>query len=110
MFESNRYSDYLSISQRHLRLIQSEDRIPADDPNCFELLSVTVTTNLAARWDLDYIDTCKGIIRRCQETLHRNARKTGMLLPFSNHKVSNTRQSYQSISIPPHTLSDWPVM
>ena len=69
-----------------------------------------LTTNLAARWDLNHIDAGEWVIGGIQKTFHGNTRKTSMCLPFSIREVSHPRQGHQSISIPPHTLSDWPVM
>jgi hypothetical protein len=39
-----------------------------------------------------------------------NTRKTRMFLPFSDQEIRHARQRVQFISIPPHTLSDWPVI
>src|ERR1051325_10122687 len=108
MLKPNGDCDYLSISNRHLRLIQCQDRFPTNDPDCFVLLRVMVTTNLPARWDLDDIDIRVRVIRCSQEALKGNIRKAWMLLPVFSFEARDARESHQSISIPPHTFSDWP--
>jgi len=110
MFKPNGNSDYLSISERHLRLIQCQDRIPSDDPDCFQLLNMTMPADRSSGWNLYDVDAGEWVVGRCQEPLHMNARKTSMFMPFSRHEIRHARQRVQFISIPPHTLSDWPVI
>src|SRR5690242_5499416 len=102
--------DYLSISKKHLRLIQGQDRIPADDPDCFKLLGMTMSADRNTSRNLYHVDAGHGIVRSSQKSLHGNARKTWMVLPFSSHEVCNAWMRIQFISIPPHTFSDWPVI
>src|SRR5215208_6025862 len=110
MFKPDGDSDYLSISERHLRLIQCQDRIPSDDPDCFKLVSMMMTSDLTIGWNLYYVDAGEWIIRGGQERFHMNARKTRMFMPFSSSEIRDAQQRVQFISIPPHTLSDWPVI
>jgi hypothetical protein len=110
MFQPDGDCDYLSISERHLRLIESEDRVPPNDPDCFKLLWMTMSTDRNTGRNLHYVDAGQRIIRSRQKSLHGNARKTWVFLPLSSHEVRNARTGVQFISIPPHTFSDWPVI
>src|SRR5688572_28190728 len=103
-------SDYFSFSKKHLRFIQGQDRIPADDPDCFKLLGMTMSADGNTGRNLHHVDAGHGIVRRSQKSLHGNARKTWVFLPFSSHEVRNAWKRVQFISIPPHTFSDWPVI
>jgi hypothetical protein len=69
-----------------------------------------VAANDPVRRDTDAIDAGKRIIRASEQGLHRDTRKTGVFLPRSGIKTGDQRVRYQSISIPPHTLSACPVM
>ena len=110
MFQPDGDCDYLSISKSHLRLIESQDRVPANDPDCFKLFWMTMSADRNTGRNLHHVDAGQRIVRSSQKSLHGNARKTWVFLPFSSFEVRDTWMGGQFISIPPHTFSDWPVI
>jgi hypothetical protein len=105
-----RNGDDFSSLEGEVYLIQRKKTFTGHNKNRFDLLRMNMDSDQVTGRNAHSINAGMSVICAREQWLHKNPRKTRMFQPASSHKVGDAGVCDQFISIPPHTLSAWPVM